>query len=109
MAPGIYSKLKKLVQVVGNGVNWMNDKIVLLKMPITNVLLSSLGPAGSMAAKGIIVGSSVVDALFGPYKQQSKQQFKQDLKIFIQDYLIKKKVSIDIISKRLQLLGDIIQ
>ncbi|KAA6381512.1 MAG: hypothetical protein EZS28_022962 [Streblomastix strix] len=81
----IFSKLKKLSQVVGKGVSWMNDKIVKLIMPITNALLSSLGPAGSMVAKGISARSSAVDALFW------------------------QKVPIDIISKRIQLLGDELQ
>ncbi|KAA6399673.1 MAG: hypothetical protein EZS28_004806 [Streblomastix strix] len=82
---GIFNKLKKLVQVVGKGISWMNDKVVKPIMPITNALLSSLGPAGSMVAKGVSVGSSAVDALFGPNKQQSKQQFRQDFKTFRQD------------------------
>ncbi|KAA6359136.1 MAG: hypothetical protein EZS28_045337, partial [Streblomastix strix] len=48
----INCKLKKLVQVVGKGVSWMNEKTVKPIMPITNALLSSLGPSGSMVAKG---------------------------------------------------------
>ncbi|KAA6390836.1 MAG: hypothetical protein EZS28_013644 [Streblomastix strix] len=68
--------------LVGKGVSWMNDKVVKSIMPIINALLQSLGPAGSMVAKGIRVGSSAVDALFGPNKQQSKQQFRQDFKSF---------------------------
>ncbi|KAA6377682.1 MAG: hypothetical protein EZS28_026789, partial [Streblomastix strix] len=103
---GIFNKLKKLVQVVGKGISWMNDKVVKPIMPITNALLSSFGPAGSIVAKGISVGSSAVDALFGPNKQQSKQQFRQDFKTFRQDDYLRKKVPIDIISKRIQLLGD---
>ncbi|KAA6364557.1 MAG: hypothetical protein EZS28_039916, partial [Streblomastix strix] len=103
------TKLKKLVQVVGKGVSWMNDKIVKPIMPITNALLSSLGPAGSMVAKGISAGSSEVDALFGPNKQQSKQQFRQNFKTFRKDDYLRKKVPIDIISKRIQLLGDELQ
>ncbi|KAA6404467.1 MAG: hypothetical protein EZS28_000018 [Streblomastix strix] len=106
MAPGILSKLKKLISVVGKGVYWMNDKIVKPIMPIINALLSSLGPAGSMVAKGISVGSSAVDALFGPNKQQSKQQFRQDFKTFQQDNYLRKNVPIDVISKRIQLLGN---
>ncbi|KAA6390162.1 MAG: hypothetical protein EZS28_014315, partial [Streblomastix strix] len=102
MAPGIFSKLKKLVQVVSKGVSWMNDKVVKPIMPITNALLQSLGSAGIMVAKGISVRSSVVDALFGPNKQQSKQQFRQDFKTFRQDDYLRKKVPIDIISKRIQ-------
>ncbi|KAA6372643.1 MAG: hypothetical protein EZS28_031829 [Streblomastix strix] len=102
----INCKLKKLVQVVGKGVSWMNDKIVKPIMPITNALLQSLGPAGNMVAKGIRVGSSAVDALFGPNKQQSKQQFRQYFKTFRQDDYLRKNVPIDIISKRIQLLGD---
>ncbi|KAA6390510.1 MAG: hypothetical protein EZS28_013962 [Streblomastix strix] len=105
----IFSKLKKLVQVVGKGISWMNDKIVKPIMPITNALLSSLGPAGSMVAKGISVGSSAVDALFGPNIQQSKQQFRQDFKTLRQDDYLRKKVPIDITSKRIQLLGDELQ
>ncbi|KAA6356617.1 MAG: hypothetical protein EZS28_047856, partial [Streblomastix strix] len=58
MAAGIFNKLKKLISVVGKGVTWMNDKVVKPIMPITNALLSSLGPAGSMVAKGISAGSS---------------------------------------------------
>ncbi|KAA6391056.1 MAG: hypothetical protein EZS28_013422, partial [Streblomastix strix] len=54
---GIFNKLKKLVSAVGKGISWMNDKVVKPIMPITNALLSSLGPAGSMVAKGISVGS----------------------------------------------------
>ncbi|KAA6372512.1 MAG: hypothetical protein EZS28_031961, partial [Streblomastix strix] len=103
---GIFNKLKKLIQVVGKGVSWMIDKVVKPIMPITNALLSSFGPAGSMVAKGISVGSSAVDALFGPNKQQSKQQFRQDFKTFRQDDYLRKKVPIDIISKRIQFLGD---
>ncbi|KAA6370974.1 MAG: hypothetical protein EZS28_033498 [Streblomastix strix] len=103
---GIFNKLKKIISVVGKGVSWMNDKVVKPIMPITNALLSSLGPAGSMVAKGISVGSSAVDALFGPNKQQGKQQFRQDFKTFRQDDYLRKKVPIDIISKRIQLLGD---
>ncbi|KAA6379720.1 MAG: hypothetical protein EZS28_024753 [Streblomastix strix] len=61
---GIFSKLKKLVSVVGKGVSQMNDKIVKQIMSITNALLQSLGPAGCMVAKGISAGSSAVDALF---------------------------------------------
>ncbi|KAA6402025.1 MAG: hypothetical protein EZS28_002455 [Streblomastix strix] len=45
MAPGIFSKLKKLVQVVDKGVNWMKDKVIKPIMPITNALLQSLVPA----------------------------------------------------------------
>ncbi|KAA6390055.1 MAG: hypothetical protein EZS28_014416 [Streblomastix strix] len=106
---GIFSKLKKLVSVVGKGVSWMNDKVVKPIMPITNALLSSLGPAGSMVAKGISAGSSAADALFGPNKQQGKQQFRQDFKPFRQDDYLRKNVPIDIISKRIQLLGDELQ
>ncbi|KAA6360539.1 MAG: hypothetical protein EZS28_043933 [Streblomastix strix] len=72
MAAGIFNKLKKLVQVVGKGISWMNDKVVKSIMPITNALLSSLGPAGSMVAKGIRVELSAIDALFGPNEKQSK-------------------------------------
>ncbi|KAA6375633.1 MAG: hypothetical protein EZS28_028838 [Streblomastix strix] len=36
-----------LVQVVGNGVSWMNDKVVKPITPITNALLQSFGPAGN--------------------------------------------------------------
>ncbi|KAA6359296.1 MAG: hypothetical protein EZS28_045177, partial [Streblomastix strix] len=36
---GIFNKLKKLVQVVGKGISWMNDKVVKPIMPITNALL----------------------------------------------------------------------
>ncbi|KAA6360225.1 MAG: hypothetical protein EZS28_044248, partial [Streblomastix strix] len=89
---GIFNKLKKLVQVVGKGISWMNDKVVKPIMPITNALLLSLGPAGSMVAKGISVGSSAVDALFGPNKQQSTQQFRQDFKTFRQDDYLRRKV-----------------
>ncbi|KAA6387920.1 MAG: hypothetical protein EZS28_016557 [Streblomastix strix] len=106
MAAGIFNKLKKLISKVGKGVSWMNNKIVKPIMPITNALLQSLGPAGSMVAKGISVGSSAVDAIWGPNKQQSKQQFRQDFKTFRQDDFLRKKVPIDIISKRIQLLGD---
>ncbi|KAA6390467.1 MAG: hypothetical protein EZS28_014008 [Streblomastix strix] len=107
MAPGIFNKLKKkLVLIEGKGVSWMNEKIVKPIMPITNALLQSLGPAGSMVAKGISAGSSAVDALFGPNKQQSKQQFRQDFKTLRQDDLERQKVPIDVISKRLQLLGN---
>ncbi|KAA6367685.1 MAG: hypothetical protein EZS28_036789, partial [Streblomastix strix] len=95
--------------LVGKGVSWMNDKVVKPIMPITNALLSSLGPAGSMVAKRISAGSSAVDALFGQNKQQSKQQFRQDFKTFRQDDYLRKKVPIDIISKRIQLLGDELQ
>ncbi|KAA6398845.1 MAG: hypothetical protein EZS28_005623 [Streblomastix strix] len=97
MAPGIFSKHKKLVSVIGKGVSWMNDKIVKPIMPITNALLSSLGPAGSMVAKGISAGSSAVDALFGPNKQISKQQFRQDFKTFRLDDYLRQKVPIDVI------------
>ncbi|KAA6372848.1 MAG: hypothetical protein EZS28_031626, partial [Streblomastix strix] len=103
---GIFNKLKKLVSVVGKGVSWMNDKVVKPIMPITNALLQSLEPAGSTVAKGISAGSSAVDALFGPYKQQSKQQFRQDFKTFRQDDFLRQKVPIDVISKRIQLLGN---
>ncbi|KAA6354440.1 MAG: hypothetical protein EZS28_050033 [Streblomastix strix] len=106
MVPGTFSQLKKLVSVVGNGVSWMNDKIVKQIMPITNALLSSFVPAGSMIAKGISAGSSAVDALWGPNKQQSNQQFRQDFKTFRQDDFLRQKVPIDIISKRIQLLGN---
>ncbi|KAA6360738.1 MAG: hypothetical protein EZS28_043736 [Streblomastix strix] len=106
---GIFNKLKKLVSVVGKGISWMNDKVVKPIMLLSNALLSSLGPAGSMVAKGISVGSSAVEALFGPNKQQSKQQFRQDFKTFRQDDYLRKKVPIDIISKRIQLLGDELQ
>ncbi|KAA6363202.1 MAG: hypothetical protein EZS28_041271, partial [Streblomastix strix] len=92
MAAGIFNKLKKLVSVVGKGVSWMNDKVVKPIMPITNALLSSLGPAGSMVAKGISAGSSAVDALFGQNKQQSKQQFRQDFKTFRQDDFLRKNI-----------------
>ncbi|KAA6402673.1 MAG: hypothetical protein EZS28_001803 [Streblomastix strix] len=64
MAAGIFNKLKKLVQVVGKGVNWMNDKIVKPIMPITNALHQSFGPTGSRVAKEISAGSSAVNALF---------------------------------------------
>ncbi|KAA6359934.1 MAG: hypothetical protein EZS28_044539, partial [Streblomastix strix] len=106
MAAGIFNKLKKLVSVVGKGVSWMNDKIVKPIMPITNALLQSLEPAGSMVAKRISVGSSAVDALWGPNKQQSKYQFRQDFKTFLQDDYLRKKVPIDKISKQIQLFGD---
>ncbi|KAA6400548.1 MAG: hypothetical protein EZS28_003927 [Streblomastix strix] len=109
MAPGIFSKLKKLVSFVGKGVSWMNDKVVKPIMPITNALLQSLEPAGSMVAKGISAGSSAVDALFGPNKQQSKQQFRQEFKTFRQDDFLRKKVPIDIISNRIKHLGDKLQ
>ncbi|KAA6370435.1 MAG: hypothetical protein EZS28_034036 [Streblomastix strix] len=94
MAAGIFNKLKKLVQVVGKGVSWMNDKVVKPITPITNAFLSSLGPAGSMVAKGISVGSSAVDIGF---------------KTFRQDEYLRKNVPIDIISKRIQLLGEELQ
>ncbi|KAA6397027.1 MAG: hypothetical protein EZS28_007445 [Streblomastix strix] len=87
----------------------MNDKIVKPIMPITNALLSSLGPAGSTVAKGINAGSSAVDALFGPNKQQSKQQFKQDLRYSDRMIFLRKKDPIDIISNRIKLLGDELQ
>ncbi|KAA6393094.1 MAG: hypothetical protein EZS28_011380 [Streblomastix strix] len=106
---GIISKLKKLVQVVSKGVSWMNDKVVKLIMPQTNALLQSLGPIGCMVVKGISAGSSAIDALFGLNKQQSKQQFKQDFKTFRQDDFLRKNVPIDIISNRIQLLGDELQ
>ncbi|KAA6402908.1 MAG: hypothetical protein EZS28_001570 [Streblomastix strix] len=106
MAAGIFNKLKKLVYIVGKGVSWMNDEVVKQIMPITNAFLQSLVPAGSMVAKGISAGSSAVDALWGPNKQQSKQQFRQDFKTFRQDDYLRKNVPIDIISKRIQLLGD---
>ncbi|KAA6315544.1 MAG: hypothetical protein EZS28_055403 [Streblomastix strix] len=109
MAAGIFNKLKKRISVVDKGVSWMNDKVVKPIMPITNALLQSMGPAGSMVAKDISVGSSAVDALFGPNKQQGKQQFRQDFKTFRQDDYLRKKVPIDIISKRIQLLGDDLQ
>ncbi|KAA6369460.1 MAG: hypothetical protein EZS28_035013 [Streblomastix strix] len=103
---GIFNKLKKLIQVVGKGVSWMNDKIVKPIIPITNALFQSLGPAGSMVAKGISVGSSAVDVLFGPNKQQSKQQFRQDFKTFRYDDQLRKNVLIDIINNRIKLIGD---
>ncbi|KAA6373901.1 MAG: hypothetical protein EZS28_030572 [Streblomastix strix] len=103
---GIFNKLKKLVQVVGKGVSWMNDKVVKPIIPITNALLQSLGPAGSIVAKGINAGSSAVNALWGPNKQQSKYQFRQDFKTFRQDDYLRKKVPIDIISKRIQIRGE---
>ncbi|KAA6400466.1 MAG: hypothetical protein EZS28_004005 [Streblomastix strix] len=106
MAPGTFNMLKKLVQVVGKGVSCMNHKVVKPIMPITNALLQSFRPAGSMVAKGITVGSSTVDALFGPNNQQSKQQFRQDFRTFRQDDYLRKKAPIDIISKRIQHLGD---
>ncbi|KAA6391608.1 MAG: hypothetical protein EZS28_012868 [Streblomastix strix] len=104
--PGIFSKLKKLVQVVGKGVNWMNDKVIKPIMPIRNELLQSLGPAGSIVAKGISAGSSTVDALLGPNKQQSKQQFGQDFMTFRQDEYLRKKVPIDIISNCIKFIRD---
>ncbi|KAA6395206.1 MAG: hypothetical protein EZS28_009268 [Streblomastix strix] len=106
MAAGIFNKLKKLVQVVGKGVSWMNEKVIKPIMPIKNALQSSLGPAGSMVAKEISAGSSAVDALFGPNKLQSKQQFRNDFKTFRQDDFLRQKVPIDIICERIQLLGD---
>ncbi|KAA6377799.1 MAG: hypothetical protein EZS28_026676 [Streblomastix strix] len=106
MAAGIFNKFKKLVYVVGKGISWLNDKVVKPIMPITNALLQSLRPAVSMVAKGISVGSSAVDALFGPNKQQSKQQFRQDFKTFRQNDYLRKKIPIDIISNRIKLLGD---
>ncbi|KAA6403846.1 MAG: hypothetical protein EZS28_000639 [Streblomastix strix] len=63
MAAGIFNTLQKLIAKVGRGVNWINNKIVKPIMPITNALLQSFGPAGSMVAKGISAGSSAVDAL----------------------------------------------
>ncbi|KAA6394888.1 MAG: hypothetical protein EZS28_009584 [Streblomastix strix] len=63
MAPGIFSKLKKLVQAVGKGVSWVNDKVNKQIMPSTTAHLSSLGPAVSMVAKGISAGSSAVEAM----------------------------------------------
>ncbi|KAA6367318.1 MAG: hypothetical protein EZS28_037154, partial [Streblomastix strix] len=93
LTPGILNKLKKLISVVGKGISWMNDKVVKPIMPITNALLQSLGPAGSMVAKGISAGSSAVDAIFGPNKQQSKQQFRQDFKTFRQDDFLRKRGS----------------
>ncbi|KAA6377040.1 MAG: hypothetical protein EZS28_027432 [Streblomastix strix] len=107
---GIFNKLKKLIQVVGKGVSWMNDKLIKPIMPITNALLESLGLAGSMVAKRTSVGSSAVDTLFGPNKQQSKQQFRQDFKTFrYYDYLMK-KVPIDtIISNSIKLIADELQ
>ncbi|KAA6372657.1 MAG: hypothetical protein EZS28_031817 [Streblomastix strix] len=101
---GIFNKLKKLISVVGKGVSWMNDKVVKPIMSITIALLSSLGPAGSMVAKAISVGSSAVDALFGPNKQQSKQPFRQDFKTFRQDNYLRKNIPIDIISNLENLL-----
>ncbi|KAA6359026.1 MAG: hypothetical protein EZS28_045446 [Streblomastix strix] len=109
MAAGIFNKLKKLIQVVGKGISWMNDIVVKPIMPITNALLSSLGPAGRMVAKCISVGSSAVDALFGPNKQLSKLQFRQDFKTFRQDDYLRKNVPIDIISSRIKLIGDELQ
>ncbi|KAA6392029.1 MAG: hypothetical protein EZS28_012445 [Streblomastix strix] len=38
--------------------------------------------AGSTVVKGMSAGSSAMDTLFGPNKQQSKQQFSQDFKTF---------------------------
>ncbi|KAA6392982.1 MAG: hypothetical protein EZS28_011493 [Streblomastix strix] len=92
---------EKLVSIVGKGVSWMNDKLVKLIMLLSNALLSSLGSAGSMVAKGISAGSSAVDSLFGPNKQQSKQQFKYDFKTFQQDDFLRKNVPIDITSEEL--------
>ncbi|KAA6393794.1 MAG: hypothetical protein EZS28_010681 [Streblomastix strix] len=106
MAAEIFNMLNKLVQVVKKEVSWMNDKIVKPIKPITNALLQSLEPAGSMVAKVISVGSSAVDALFGPNKYKSRQQFKQDFKTFRQDDYLRQKVPINIISKRIQLLGN---
>ncbi|KAA6324695.1 MAG: hypothetical protein EZS28_054159 [Streblomastix strix] len=60
MAAGIFSKLKKLVQVVGKGVSWMNVKIVKSIIPISNALFQSLGPAGSVIANGMSAGSSEI-------------------------------------------------
>ncbi|KAA6381743.1 MAG: hypothetical protein EZS28_022731 [Streblomastix strix] len=73
---------KKLISVVGKGVSSMNDKVVKPIMPITNALLQSLGPTGSMVAKGISVGSSAVDALFGPNKQQGNNDSDKILRHF---------------------------
>ncbi|KAA6377661.1 MAG: hypothetical protein EZS28_026809 [Streblomastix strix] len=73
--------------LLGKGVSWMSDKVVKPIMPITNALLSSLGPAGSMVAKGISIG----------------------FKTFRQNDYLRKNVPIDIISKRIQLLGDELQ
>ncbi|KAA6402640.1 MAG: hypothetical protein EZS28_001839 [Streblomastix strix] len=109
MARGIFNKLKKLIQVVGKGVNWMNDKVVKPIMPIINVILQSLSPTGSMVAKGIRTGSSAMDALWGPNKHYGKQQFKYDFKTFRLDDFLSKKVPIDIISNRIKLLGDELQ
>ncbi|KAA6388736.1 MAG: hypothetical protein EZS28_015734, partial [Streblomastix strix] len=106
---GIFNQLKKLIQVVDKGISWMNDKVDKPIMPITKALLQSLEPAGGMVAKGISVGSSAVDALFGPNKQQSKQQFRQDFKTFQQDDFLWKNVPIDIISNRIKLIGDELQ
>ncbi|KAA6386113.1 MAG: hypothetical protein EZS28_018363 [Streblomastix strix] len=106
MAAGIFNKLKKIISVVGKGVSWMNDKVVKSIMPIINALLQSLGPAGTMVAKGISVGSSAVDALFGQNKQQSKSQFRQDFKTFRQNDYLRKKVPIDLINKHIQLRED---
>ncbi|KAA6381843.1 MAG: hypothetical protein EZS28_022628 [Streblomastix strix] len=68
--------------------------------------LQSLGPVGSMVAKGISAGSSAIDALFGPNKQQGKQQFRQDFQTFRQDDSLRQKVPIDVISKRIQFFGN---
>ncbi|KAA6376671.1 MAG: hypothetical protein EZS28_027804 [Streblomastix strix] len=84
----------------------MNDKVVKPIMPLTNALLQSLKPAESMVTKGISVGSSAVDALFVPNKQQSKQQFRQEFKTFRQDDFLRKNVPIDIISYHIKLIGD---
>ncbi|KAA6390292.1 MAG: hypothetical protein EZS28_014184 [Streblomastix strix] len=62
---------KKIISVIGKGVSWMNDKVIQPIMPITNALLSSLGPTGSMVAKGISAGSSAVDAISEALAPQS--------------------------------------
>ncbi|KAA6403302.1 MAG: hypothetical protein EZS28_001174 [Streblomastix strix] len=38
---------KILVQVIGNGVSWMNDKVIKPMTSITNALLQFLGPVGN--------------------------------------------------------------
>ncbi|KAA6378448.1 MAG: hypothetical protein EZS28_026025, partial [Streblomastix strix] len=59
MEAGIFNKLKKLISKVRKGVSWMNNQVVKPILPVTNALLQSLGPAGSMVAKGISAANTV--------------------------------------------------
>ncbi|KAA6367655.1 MAG: hypothetical protein EZS28_036817 [Streblomastix strix] len=103
MAVGIFSKIKQLVQKVGKGLQWANDNVYkpFIK-PFAKPILGALGPVGQTIGKGLDVASSFLDYGYGADKNG---QFRQDFETLRNDEYLRQKLSIDIQSRRIELLN----